>query len=126
MLSIDAVKNDYLFGEKFEEQLSKITSAKQKSKSIFTGLQRKPKMMNQNASPAKRTVWSGPLPEIFPSILMSGRRHKKLNLLIEFWNSIFIKFYFEAHQNKLASNLHSKYIACCIIFYFKLLFTLQM
>ena len=40
------------------------------------------------------------------AILMSGRRHKKLNLLIEF--SIFIKFYFKAYwrltciQNKLA------------------------
>ena len=66
-LNLDAVKNEYLFGEKFEEQLSKITSAKQKSKSIFTGLQRKPKMMNQNASPVNRTVWSGPLPGIFPS-----------------------------------------------------------
>ena len=31
------------------------------------------------------------------AILMSGRRHKKLNLLIEFSNSIFMKFYFKAH-----------------------------
>ena len=44
MLNLD---NDYLFGEKFEEQLSKITTAKQKSKPVFTGLQRKPNTMNQ-------------------------------------------------------------------------------
>ena len=30
------------------------------------------------------------------AILMSVRRHKQLNLLTEFWNSIFIKFYFKA------------------------------
>ena len=42
------------------------------------------------------------------AVLMSGRRHKKLNLLIDFWNSIFMKFYFIAYwhwtciQNKLA------------------------
>ena len=42
------------------------------------------------------------------AILMSGRKHKKLNLLIEFSNSIFIKFYLKASwcwtciQNKLA------------------------
>ena len=42
MLNLDAIGNEYLFGEKFEEQLSKTTTAKQKSKSIFTGLQSKP------------------------------------------------------------------------------------
>ena len=31
------------------------------------------------------------------AILMSGRRYKKLSLLIEFSNSIFIKFYFKAY-----------------------------
>ena len=51
MLNLDAIDNDYLFGEKFEEQLPKITSAKQKSKSIFTGLQRKPDMMSQFVNP---------------------------------------------------------------------------
>ena len=51
------------------------------------------------------------------AILMSSRQYKKLNLLIEYWNSIFIKFYFWAHQNKLAYY---------VLFYFKLLFTLQM
>ena len=30
------------------------------------------------------------------AVLISGRRHKKPNL-IEFWNSIFIKFYFKAY-----------------------------
>ena len=42
------------------------------------------------------------------AILMSGRRHKKLNLLIEFSNAIFIKFYFKAHKNMLTSSVHSK------------------
>ena len=50
-----------LFGEKFEEQLSKITSAKQKSKSIFTRLQRKPNMMNQLVNPVIQSFRSGPL-----------------------------------------------------------------
>ena len=42
------------------------------------------------------------------AILMGGRRHKKLNLVVEFSNSIFIKFYFKAYwdsiciQNKLS------------------------
>ena len=31
------------------------------------------------------------------AILMSVRRHKKFNLLIEFSNRIFIKFYFKAN-----------------------------
>ena len=47
------------------------------------------------------------------AILMSGRRHKKLNFLIEFSNSIFIKFCFKPYwrwtsiQNKLAYNVSS-------------------
>ena len=44
------------------------------------------------------------------TILMSSRRNKKLNLLIEFSNWIFTKFYI------LVLNLNSKYI----FFYFKL------
>ena len=52
------------------------------------------------------------------AILISSRRHKKLNLLIEFWNSIFRKFYFEAYQNKLASSLHSKWISLLWSFLF--------
>ena len=40
------------------------------------------------------------LQEFIQAILMSGWWHIKLNLLIEFWNSIFMKFYFEAYQNK--------------------------
>ena len=62
MLNIDAIDNVCLFGEKFEEQLPKITSAKQKSKSIFTGLQRKPNMMNQFVNPVNQPFQSGPLP----------------------------------------------------------------
>ena len=42
MINLDAVENE----EKFEEHFSKITSARQKSKSIFTDLQKKPNMMN--------------------------------------------------------------------------------
>ena len=61
MINFDAIEDDYLFGKTFEEQPAKITSAKQKSKSIFTGLQGKPKMKNQFASPANRPVQSGSL-----------------------------------------------------------------
>ena len=39
-LELDGIKNKYLFGENFKEKLSKITTAKQKSKTIFTGLQK--------------------------------------------------------------------------------------
>ena len=35
--------------------------------------------------------------EFIQAILMSSRQHKKLNLLIEFSNSIFRKFYFKAY-----------------------------
>ena len=38
-LELDAIENEYLFGDKFEENLSKITTSKQKPKTIFTGLQ---------------------------------------------------------------------------------------
>ena len=45
---------------------------------------------------------------LIQSILISGKQHKKLNFLNEFWNSIFVKFYFEAYQNKLDSSLYSR------------------
>ena len=51
---------------------------------------------------------SGYVRGFIQAILISGRRHKKLNFLIEFLNLIFIKFYFKASwcstciQNKLA------------------------
>ena len=35
-------------------------------------------------------------PGIYPSNLISVRQHKRLSLLIEFSNSIYIKFYFKA------------------------------
>ena len=38
---MDDVDNEYLFGDRLQEILTKITSAKQKSKSLFTGLQKK-------------------------------------------------------------------------------------
>ena len=36
--SLELIENKYLSGEKFEEKLSKITTAKQKSRKTFTGL----------------------------------------------------------------------------------------
>ena len=36
--NVDARENIYLFGKQFEKKLIKVTSANQKSKSIFTGL----------------------------------------------------------------------------------------
>ena len=39
-LKLDGIENEYLFGEKFKEKLSKITTTKQKSKTIFIGLQK--------------------------------------------------------------------------------------
>ena len=38
-LELDAIENEYLLGDKFEEKLSKITTAKQKPKTIFKGPQ---------------------------------------------------------------------------------------
>ena len=46
--------------------------------------------------------------EFIQGILMSGKWHQKINLLIQFWNWIFMKFYFEAYKNRLLSNLPSK------------------
>ena len=40
------------------------------------------------------------------AILMFGKRHKKLNLLIESLRSIWLQFYFQAYRNRLVSNLH--------------------
>ena len=62
MLNLHAIDNDYLFREKFEEQLWKTTTAKQKSRSIFTGLQKNPNMINQFVNPANHPFRSGPLP----------------------------------------------------------------
>ena len=44
---MDDIGNPYLFGEKFEEKLTKVTNAKQKSKALFTGLQSKPAANHQ-------------------------------------------------------------------------------
>ena len=49
-----------------------------------------------------------------PAILISARRHKKLYLLIEFWNSMFTKFYFKAYRNSLASSYIQNKLACYI------------
>ena len=35
---MDSIDNMYLFGDKYEEKLYKVVTAKQKSKFIFTGL----------------------------------------------------------------------------------------
>ena len=61
-LNLDAAEKEYLFGEKFEEKLLKIRSVKQKFKSVITGLQRKPNMMNQLADPVTQPFRSGSLP----------------------------------------------------------------
>ena len=61
-----------------------------------------PEYLNYCYYQSKETNWN----EL--AILMSGRQHKKLSLLIEFSNSILIKFYFKAYwrwtciQNRLA------------------------
>ena len=84
VLNLDAIDNDYLFGETFEVQLSKTTTEKQKSKSIFTGLQRKPNMMNQFVNPANQPFRSGPLPNSQQRgrgrgfLFARGRRGKQL------------------------------------------------
>lgn len=48
--NFDAIENIYLFGEQFEAKLAKITSAKQKLKSVFTGLQKKPASCHHTTS----------------------------------------------------------------------------
>ena len=40
-LDLNDMENPYSFGEKFEEKLIKMTSTKQKSKSIFTDFQQR-------------------------------------------------------------------------------------
>ena len=50
---------------------------------------------------------------------MYGRRHKKLNLLIEFSNSIFIKFCFKAYKNILRPDLRTKQISLLVFSYFQ-------
>ena len=57
-LELDGIENKYLFGEKFEEKLSKITTAKQKSKTIFTGPQ---KSLSSTSPPNHQPFRVGPL-----------------------------------------------------------------
>ena len=59
-LDLDDVENPYLFGEKFEKKLIKLTSAKQKSKSIFTGLQQKKTTFSSRLN-SNQPFLSGPL-----------------------------------------------------------------
>ena len=54
-------ENPYIFADKFEEKLIKITSAKQKSKSIFTGLQQR-KLTFFSRPNNNQPFLSGPLP----------------------------------------------------------------
>ena len=59
-LDLDNIVNLYISGEKCEEKLVKITSAKQKLKSVFTSLQqRKPSLSSR---PNKQPFVSDPLP----------------------------------------------------------------
>ena len=66
-LKLDDVDNEYLYGDSFEEKLIKITSAKQKLKSLFTGFQKKPKFAYSSTSGATNYHQSlfrqGPLPQ---------------------------------------------------------------
>ena len=84
MLNLHAIDNDYLFREKFEEQLWKTTTAKQKSRSIFTGLQKNPNMINQFVNPVNHPFRSGPLPNSQQRgrgrgfLFARGRRGKQL------------------------------------------------
>ena len=52
------------------------------------------------------------------TILMSCWQHKKFHLLIQFWNSIFIKFCFKAYKNRLTWSLHSKQIRISKLYFF--------
>ena len=51
-LKLDIVDNKCLFRYRFEEKLAKITCAKQKSKSLFTGLQKKRTFANSSTGSA--------------------------------------------------------------------------
>ena len=62
-LDLDDMENPYLFGEKFEEKLIKITSAKQKSKSVFTALQQRRKPTFFSRPNYNQPFLSSPLPE---------------------------------------------------------------
>ena len=54
------------------------------------------------------------------AILISGRRHKKLNLLTEFWNSIFIIFFLKRIKTKWLRACIQNKSACYVLFCFKL------
>ena len=64
-LYFDNIRNPYLFGRKFEEKLMKITSAKQKSISIFTDLKQRKSPFSSR--PNSQSFLSDPLPGKRPS-----------------------------------------------------------
>ena len=74
---------------------------------------------NKEAENPLNKCWQG----FIQAILMSSRWHKKLNFLIEFSNSIFIKFYFEAYW--CWTCIQSK-LACKVSYILNYLFVLQM
>ena len=57
-LQMDSIDNMYLFRDRCKEKLSKVVTAKQKSKSLFTGLHRQKKKIRSNGmdSPCSRTL----------------------------------------------------------------------
>ena len=57
-IELNRIENQYLIGEKFEEKLSKIPTAKQKPKTIFNGLQ---KSSTSAFSPSHQLFPSGSL-----------------------------------------------------------------
>lgn len=63
----------YLFGEKFEKKLSKITSGKQKSKTIFTGLQKSSK---PTFLPSHQLYRAGPLSQNNQRRAPAGRERR--------------------------------------------------
>ena len=58
LLELDGIEYKYLFGVKFKEKLRKITTAKQKSKTILTGLQ---KSSTSAFPPSHKPFRAGPL-----------------------------------------------------------------
>ena len=71
-MALDNISNTCLFGDKFEEKLLKDTTAKQKSKLIFSGLQRKSANNSNGISCNNQPFCGSPLPRFSAS---GGRGH---------------------------------------------------
>ena len=71
-MALDNISNTCLFGDKFEEKLLKDTTAKQKSKLIFSGLQRKSANNSSGTSYNNQPFRGSPLPRFSAG---GGRGH---------------------------------------------------